>query len=76
MDKMNWKDDDFLKVKLADTSPAPKAIKEKTFDKTVTFVVKPKYGQVYRKTCPEFAKDIVENIIINDENTSRYFLAD
>lgn len=71
---MNWKDDDFLRVKLADTAPAPIAVKKPKFDKKIIFVVKPKHGAVYRKICPEFAKDIVEKIIINDKNTDRYFI--
>lgn len=74
MNKANWRDDTFLRVHLADTATAPIALKGRKFDKQVTFVVKPKSGQVYRKSCPEFAKDIVETIIKNDENTSRYFL--
>ena len=72
--EMNWKDDDFLRVKLADTAPAPVAVKGRTFERQITFIVKPKRGQVYRKKCPEFAKDTVINLIEKDENTDRYFI--
>ena len=73
MKKLNWQDDSFLRVKLADTATAP-TVKDHKFEKKVTFVVKPKSGQVYRKTCPEWAKYIVENMIANDVNTSMYFI--
>lgn len=76
MEKANWKNDDFLRVYLADTATAPIAVKERKFEKKVTFIVKPKYGQVFRKTCPNFAKDVVEMMIKNDENTNRYFIED
>lgn len=74
MNKANWKNDDFLRLRLADTATSPIALKGPKFEKQITFVVKPKRGQVYRRSCPEFAKDIVEEIIKTDENTSRYFL--
>ena len=74
MEKANWKEDDFLRVHLADTASAPIAVKSPKFEKQITFVVKPKRGQVYRKKCPEFVKDTVKSIIENDENTDRYFI--
>lgn len=76
MSSYNYKDDAFLRVKLADTATAPVAVKSKNFDKQITFVVKPKRGLVYRKTCPEYAKDIVKKIIEDDPNTERYFIED
>ena len=73
MEKANWKDDTFLRVSLSDTAKAP-TIPPHKFEKKVNFVVKPKRGLVYIRTCPEWAKDIVENLIKNDENTNRYFI--
>ena len=71
---MDWKNDDFLRMKLSDRAPSPKAVKDKKFDRQITFVVKPKSGMVYRKSCPEWAKETVEKIISSDANTDRYII--
>lgn len=70
----DWKDDVFLRTHLADTTSAPIAVKSPKFDKQITFVVKPNRGMVYRKTCPEWAKDIVINQLDTDANVNRYFI--
>lgn len=72
-DKANWKDDAFLRTHLADTASVPKAVKEKRFEKTVTFVVKPKHGQVYRKTCPAWTAETVRTMLEKDESVERFF---
>ena len=71
---MNWKDDVFLRTHLADTASAPIAVKSPKFDKIITFVIKPHSGMVYRKTCPEYAKDIVTNMLNNDTSVNRFFI--
>ena len=70
----NWKEDAFLRTKLADTAPAPEAVKGKKFDKQITFVIKQKRGPVLRKSAPIWAKEIQESILNNDPNVDRYFI--
>lgn len=73
MEKANWKDDVFLRTLLADKSKEP-TIKGTRFDKQITYVIKPKRGLVYRKTCPEWARNVVEGMLNNDKNVSRFFI--
>lgn len=70
----DWKNDVFLRTHLADTATAPIAVRAPKFDKQITFVVKPYHGLVYRKTCPEWAKDIVAKQLDTDTDVNRYFI--
>jgi len=72
-DKADWKDDAFLRTRLADTAAAPKAVKEKHFEKQITFVIKPKDGLVYRKTCPAWTAETVRKMLEKDESVERFF---
>ena len=71
-EKYDWKDDIFLLTKLSKPTRTP-LVKEKTFDKKVTFVVKPKHGKVYRRSCPDWARDVVEKILSEDDTIERFF---
>lgn len=75
-DKADWQDDTFLRTRLADTAAAPKAVKKKHFEKQITFVIKPKNGLVYRKTCPAWAVETVRKILEKDKSVERFFEAE
>lgn len=77
MDKVDWKHDTFLRVRLADTYTAPKAVGSRKKEKKYKFVIKPKSiqnGGVYvKRDVPEFGLEIVKNMLDNDETVERYF---
>lgn len=72
-EKYDWKDDIFLLTKLSEPTRTPLAVKEKQFGKEITFVVKPKYGKVYRRSCPDWARDVVEKRLSKDDTIERFF---
>ena len=79
MERTDWRTDDFLRVHLADTASAPKALTGPKFDKQITFIVKlkhfPAHGpSVYRKKAPAWAADVIKNMLDNDPEVQRYFI--
>ena len=79
MEKFDFMDDPFWRGNLGKSGTAPK-IPNKKFEKNITFVVKLKHCDpehkytVYRRLAPEWAKDIVSNMLDNDNNVDRYFI--
>ncbi len=80
MEKFDYMDDSFWRVRLGSSASAPVGVKEKIFDKQITFVVKLKHhdpkigGTVYRKKVPEWAKDIETGILEKDDRVDRWFI--
>lgn len=73
MEKYNWRDDPELRIMLADTTPAPKAVTGPKFYSQYRFVIMKKHDTIVKNFVPEWAVDIVKKMLDADPNVRSYF---